>query len=286
MLFDELRRCQAVVFLNSRAGQVSMWCHSELAVAIELGRRIYSLDLDLDLPPHPLLHSLQGIRLDSTIDASVQRLADSLAADGLAGHPLLQRLARREIERANRFVRLLPAGREIAYDGEDREWLLGLTQEARSSIDAVSLFVVDSGMLGSDGGLWVSDLGTRYLDLQREAIGRQVSIRRVFVVENDDLAPDVTFLKIIQMQRDIGVGVRILDHQLIPGWLQARIFDFVVFDGALSYETTPATTFSAAGSRPTIVRTLLAPMPERVRDLKHAFEQLWTAADPERQIGQ
>src|ERR1022692_1584529 len=81
MLFDELPRCQAVVFLNSRAGQVSMWCHSELAVAIELGRRIYSLDLDLDLPPHPLLHSLQGIRLDSTIDVSVQRLADSLAAD-------------------------------------------------------------------------------------------------------------------------------------------------------------------------------------------------------------
>src|ERR1022692_3757396 len=107
-LFGELRRCQAVVFLNSRAGQASMWCHSELVVAIEFGKRIYSLDLELDLPQHPLLQSLQGVRLDSTIDASIQRLTSSLASGGLAGHPLLQRLARREIERAHWFVRQLP----------------------------------------------------------------------------------------------------------------------------------------------------------------------------------
>lgn len=44
-LFRELRICDAVVFLNSRAGQTSMWCHSELVVAAELGKRVYSLDL-------------------------------------------------------------------------------------------------------------------------------------------------------------------------------------------------------------------------------------------------
>jgi hypothetical protein len=197
--------------------------------------------------------------------------------------PLLQRLTRREIERLTRFVRQLPVGSEIAYDGEDRDWLLGLTEEAERSIDAISLSTVDAGMRGFDGGLWTSDLGTRYLELQREAIARKVTIRRIFVFENDDLAQDETFRRITQMQRDVGVDVRMLDHQLIPEWLQSMIFDFIIFDGAVTYETTPATTFNA-GTRPAIVRTLLAPMPTRVRDLENQFEQLWRAADPERQI--
>jgi len=199
--------------------------------------------------------------------------------------PLLQRLARRELERVTWFLRQLPVGREIAYDGEDREWLLGLTQEAQRSVDAISLSTVDAGMRGFDGGLWTSDLGSRYLELQREAIDRQVTIRRIFVFENEDLVRDETFLKITQMQRDVGVDVRMLDHQIIPDWLQSMIFDFIIFDGEVGYEMTPATTFNAGGTRPAIVRTLLAPMPGRVRDLADKFEQLWAAADPERQIG-
>jgi hypothetical protein len=197
---------------------------------------------------------------------------------------LLQRLARREIERVTSFVRQLPVGGEITYDGEDRDWLLGLTREAERSIDAISLSTVDAGMRGFDGGLWTSDLGTRYQELQREAIARNVRIRRIFVFENEDLARDETFLKITQMQRDVGVDVRMLDHQLIPDWMQSMIFDFIVFDGVVCYETTPATTFSAAQTRPAVVRTLLAPMAGRVRDLENQFEQLWKAADPERQI--
>jgi hypothetical protein len=63
------------------------------------------------------------------------------------------------------------------------------------------------------------------------------------------------------------------------------IFDFIVFDESVSYETTPATTFTAGKTRPVIVRTVLAPMPDRVRDLKSKFEQLWEAADPDRPLG-
>lgn len=221
----------------------------------------------------------------SVLDSAL--LTDFLETAGRADasvSPLLQRLARREIERLTWFVRQLPVGSEIAYDGEDREWLLGLAGEAQRSIDAISLSTVDAGLRGFDGGLWTSDLGTRYLELQREAINRHVSIRRIFVFENEDLAQDETFLKITQMQRDVGVEVRMLDHQLIPEWLRAMIFDFIIFDGAVTYETTPATTFNA-GTRPAIVRTLLAPIPARVRDLENQFEQLWVAADPERQIG-
>jgi WD40 repeat protein/energy-coupling factor transporter ATP-binding protein EcfA2 len=89
-LFRELRICDAVVFLNSHAGQTSMWCHSELVVAAELGKRVYSLDLGPDLPPHLLLGSLQGIRFDSTVDDGVQRLAQGLSLDGLAGSARLR----------------------------------------------------------------------------------------------------------------------------------------------------------------------------------------------------
>jgi hypothetical protein len=63
------------------------------------------------------------------------------------------------------------------------------------------------------------------------------------------------------------------------------ILDFIVFDGAVGYETTPATTFMFGKTRPAIVRTRLAPMPARVRDLQRRFEQLWVSGDPERQIG-
>lgn len=48
-----------------------MWCHSELAIATELGKRLYSLDLSPGLLPHPLLLSLQGIGFDSDIDDSI-----------------------------------------------------------------------------------------------------------------------------------------------------------------------------------------------------------------------
>ena len=206
-------------------------------------------------------------------------------ADGPV-NPLMLRLARREVQQVASFVRQLPVGSEIAYDGEDRDWLLGLTQEAELSIDAISLSTVDAGVRGLDSGLWTSDLGIRYLELQREAINRKVRIRRIFVFENADMAlDDEVFQRVTQMQRDVGVEVRMLDYQLIPHWMQSMIFDFIVFDGAISYETTAATTFSVSQTKPGILRTRLAPMPARVRDLEDQFEQLWEAANPDRQIG-
>ena len=199
-------------------------------------------------------------------------------------NPLLQRLARREVERVTEFVRQLPVGGGIAYDGEDRDLLLGLAREAEHSIDAISLSTVDVGMRGFDGGLWTSDLGHRYLELQREAITRKVRVRRIFLFENEELARDETFMSITQMQRDAGVEVRMLDHQLIPEWMRSMIFDFIVFDEAVSYETTPATSFTAGQTRPAVVRTYLATSPDRIHDLERKFEQLWEAANPERPI--
>jgi hypothetical protein len=200
--------------------------------------------------------------------------------------PLLQRLARREVDRVALFLRQLPAGMEIGYDGEDRDWMLGLTQEAQTSIDAISLSTVDAGVLGLDGGLWTSDLGRRYLELQREAVSRDVRIRRIFVVEqeHEEMIRDESFLRIIQMQRDTGVKVRMLDHKLIPDWMRSMVLDFIVFDAAVGYETTPTTSFASGPNRPGKLRTRLAPEPARVGALVGWFEELWERADPERQI--
>jgi hypothetical protein len=210
-------------------------------------------------------------------------LTTASQADGPVS-PLLLRLAQREVQRVTSFVRHLPVGSEIAYDGEDRDWLLGLTREAELSIDAISLSTVDAGVHGLDGGLWTSDLGIRYLELQRDAIARGVRIRRIFVFQNAEMADDQTLQRVTEMQREIKVEVRMLDHELIPHWLQSMIFDFIVFDGAICYETTPATTFPVSQTKPGILRTRLAPMPTRVRDLENQFEQLWNAADPQRPI--
>jgi hypothetical protein len=232
----------------------------------------------------------KSAELSSMMERSVlgtALLADFLETAGRTDgrvNPLLQRLARREIERVTAFVRQLPVGSEIGYDGEDRDWLLGLTREAESSIDAISLSTVDAGVRGLDGGLWTSDLGIRYLEVQREAITRKVRIRRIFVFENADMALDEDFLKIIHVQRAVGVEVRMLDHTLIPAGMQSMISDFIVFDVTVSYETTPATAFAVGQARPGILRTRLAPMPATVRDREDQFEQLWGAADPERPL--
>jgi hypothetical protein len=200
-------------------------------------------------------------------------------------NPLLQRLAQREVDRVVVFMRQLPVG-GVGYDGEDRDWLLALTKEAQTSVDAISLSTVDAGVIGLDGGLWTSDLGHHYLEAQRQAVARNVHIRRIFVVEPEhkEMVQDESFLRITQMQRDSGVQVRMLDHQLIPNWMRSMISDFIVFDGAVSYETTPTTSFVSGQNRAPTLRTRLAQEAERVRELKERFEELWERADPERQI--
>ncbi|OLB65192.1 MAG: hypothetical protein AUI10_07890 [Actinobacteria bacterium 13_2_20CM_2_72_6] len=79
--------------------------------------------------------------------------------------------AQGEIARMSEFLKEISRSGYVAYDGEDRDWLLGLTRHAQSSIDATSLTAVDAGGSGfGEGGLWSSDLGQRYLEVQRDAV--------------------------------------------------------------------------------------------------------------------
>jgi Novel STAND NTPase 1/TIR domain len=141
-LFRELHICDAVVFLNSGASQVSMWCHSELVVATELAKRIYSLDLAPDVRPHPLLQSLQGIRFETTIDTGIQRLTDNLGLDGLA------QSSRFRWERGRS-----PYPGLAAMDVADAGVFFGREDEVRSLVARVD------GPLGQPGGNLVVVMG-------------------------------------------------------------------------------------------------------------------------------
>ena len=188
---------------------------------------------------------------------------------------LVLAFAQAEIGRTSQFVKELSEGSNVSYDGEDRDWMLALARNAQISIDAISLSTVDAGGRGSvDEGLWRNDLGQRYLEVQRQAIERQVPIRRVFIIDQPELASDPGFLAICRYQRDMGIEVRIIDSSAMPGLRRTSLFDFVLFDKVVSYEVTPAT-LVAGSERPAIVNTRVELRPERVQDRVQRFNDLW-----------
>ncbi len=191
--------------------------------------------------------------------------------------PLVHEFAQSQINRMSQFLKELSEGGQVSYDGEDRDWMLGLTMQSRHTIDATSLSTVDAGGVGFNGGLWTSDLGQRYLELQREAIHRGVVIRRVFILDSSGQTMEPDFLGIYRRQQDLGIQARVLDRATIPHILKNLLFDFIVFDGVISYEVTPASRVEDT-MKPTIVKTNLALQPERVKERIRRFEELWLAA--------
>lgn len=190
-----------------------------------------------------------------------------------ASPPLLYEFAQLQIDRMSEFLKDLSGGGVVEYDGEDLDWILGLTLQVKQSIDATSFNEVDAGGK-TNCGLWTSDLGRRYLKLQGEAMSRGVAIRRVFVIDRPEQISTAEFLSVYQQHKILGIQVRVLDRSKIP---DASLFDFIVFDGVLSYETTPALP-TQDSIRPTIVKTHLTLQPKRVKERMQRFEYLWSSA--------
>jgi hypothetical protein len=191
----------------------------------------------------------------------------------------------KQVHEAGRFAGAVQSGVEqpfsIAYHGEDREWLLALTVVAKKSIDAISLSTIDAGVNNYDGGLWRSDLGHRYIELQRMAIRRGLEIRRIFYFDRPEISQDSVFQAICAQQKAIGVNVRALEQSVLPTDLKNLVSDFIVFDDSLAYEVTSAVAL-ADGYRPERLTTYLSAKEERVQDLHGRFEQLWVLAhEPE-----
>ena len=185
------------------------------------------------------------------------------------------RFVQRQINGVADLVKNLTKNADTVYEGEDRDWMLDLTCSVNKSIDAISLTKVD---LGVDGGLWLTDLGQRYLQLQRDAISRGVTTRRVFIAENAEQMITPEFMEICQMHRRLGVEVRVLDMNDAPGTLGNTMFDFIVFDDALSYESMPAPQRTMHQKPIIIITTRLVKDQARVKGRVKRFAELWEAA--------
>jgi len=202
---------------------------------------------------------------------AVQRLITSVTKVDRGTIPdLAFRLAAAELARVSTFFEALATSGEVTYQGEDRDWLLSLTSGSHESIEAVSLYNVDVGR----HHFLATDLGRRYLAEQARVCDRGVRIRRIHVLDAAD-AHGEELREVCRQQRELGIDVRILnpaDRTAVPGPMR----DVVLFDGAISYETTPAAETGDDG--PIIVATRLVMQPEWVRRRGEWFAELWEAA--------
>jgi hypothetical protein len=210
----------------------------------------------------------------SALRDDVIRLARSSLRISHGAPTLLVRLARDQIRNTARLLDQVGGGSEATYDGEDRDWLLALTYHVKSTLDAIS-----RGSAGPDGrfvdeGLWRTELGQRYLELQVRALGDGVKIRRVFILERPELTDDPLFRELYEEQEDLGIEVRWVDLPKIRVAGINFVSDFVLFDDVVSYELA----ISVPKARPTApmyVGTSLFLDPVRISQRRQRFDALW-----------
>ncbi|WP_144121934.1 phosphatidylserine/phosphatidylglycerophosphate/cardiolipin synthase family protein [Catellatospora sichuanensis] len=188
-------------------------------------------------------------------------------------------LAQTEIQRLSEMLKTLGDSGDLTYDGEDRDWLLGLTKHVNHSLDAISTTLDVGGQDYFDGSLWQSDLGQRYLEAQRDAVRRNVRVRRIFILDRPELREDINFRRVVGMHDDIKIEVRALDPTLFPRQFIPPIFDFIIFDGSVSYQTSPSAPVTEP-SRATIASTQLITNQSKVQRNIDRFNDLWKIATP------
>ncbi|GAA2785058.1 DUF6879 family protein [Kitasatospora aburaviensis] len=211
---------------------------------------------------------LRSSRLDT---ATVIRLLHHASELSQEGPTVMYAFLEQEIRRLSKLMRELHAG-EASYDGEDQDWLLSLTGAAASSIDATSA--------AADSEFWDSPLGLRYLALQGEASRRGVAVRRVFILDGDDPAAAQEIERVCRQQSEFGIDVRVMRSSGLAASSRVDpMFDFILFDQALSYEVSSAPALDRGG-RLTIAGTRLAVRPDRVNHRIRRFDELWNAAIP------
>jgi hypothetical protein len=163
------------------------------------------------------------------------------------------------------FLKQIAEGGTATYDGEDRDWLLGLTRNATTSIDAISLGAVDHD-------LWQSEIGQRYLDAQRRAAAEGKRVRRIFLLDKPGQEEDPYVRRAYDEQREMRIEVRLLDRLAVPPSLRVRVRDLIVFDDVLAYETTPT---PADPQFAQVAETRLVLNLVRVQEHSRLFRELW-----------
>jgi hypothetical protein len=208
---------------------------------------------------------------------AVTRLVQHAAMISPEASPLVRAFVQLEVNRVSELLRGLTVN-EATYEGEDQDWLLNLTRCAEHTIDAVSIPEVDAAG-NIYHSFWQSHLGRRYMDLQRQAIRRAVRVRRVFVIDRDEVVDDAVLQRICRFQDDSGIEVRLLSSSAVPDEIRGQITDYIVFDDKLSYETTPAPHVDR-GDVPLILSSRLELREDKVLDRVVRYKNIWEAATP------
>ncbi|MEV4350690.1 hypothetical protein AB0J83_40045 [Actinoplanes sp. NPDC049596] len=167
-----------------------------------------------------------------------------------------------KINETSDFVKHLAENGTVIYYGEDRDWLLSLTEHAVESIDAISLSAVDHDF-------WRSDTGQRYVEAQCRAARDGRRVRRIFVFE-PGAEDDDGLRRVCENQLAMGIDVRLLDRTLAPDHLKVR--DVIVFDDVLAYETMLILVESRLAQT---AETRLVLADDRVKEYTHLFRELW-----------
>ncbi|MCE7011035.1 hypothetical protein LWC34_50765 [Kibdelosporangium philippinense] len=215
---------------------------------------------------------------------AIARLVGQAAAIEPGASPLLVKFVETEM---NRMTELLGSvgQQELTYEGEDREWLLGLTRSVSTSIDAISISTVDNGRAHFEHGFWWSDLGQHYLSAQQAAIRRGARVRRLFVVVTPEHADDHELLSVCRLQASLGIEVRVLNVADMTSSMKATrllLNDFIVFDDVVSYEVVQATRIGITDPpSPPILYTRLVSGQKQVGEQIERFRHFWEHAKPQ-----
>ncbi|MEH0446050.1 hypothetical protein QA811_20855 [Streptomyces sp. B21-102] len=192
----------------------------------------------------------------------VTRLARTYARVGERGSGLVNVFAEEELARLASLMEDLSHG-SADLAGENREWLVSLTECASRTIHAVSTSI--------DRDFWLGEGANRYLRAQKEALeSRGVRIQHLFLVgRSDEITDDLT--RLCDDVGELGIDVRIAALSELPP--RARLapgHDFVVFDEELCYEIHPGPSAHA--------RTTLRAGREDVQARIAGFTVLWESA--------
>lgn len=159
----------------------------------------------------------------------VAALATSAVEVVSKGPDIMRRFAEELMRRLAVDMEALKSG-SVDCAGENHDWLLTLTNCATHSIDTTSTLSL------VDRDFWNSGPADRYLQAQREAIARGVTIRRLFLVaDSADLDDDL--LQLAQEQEELGIQTRVVVRTQLPQNVRRGLVDeFIVFDKATCYE--------------------------------------------------
>jgi hypothetical protein len=247
-------------------------CSSITGDVMLLGQRISEVEQNA---PRQLMNA-------SALDGDqLMELLERASKITKATHPLIIDLTKDHVDKVSLLMRHMSdeVTTEMPYEGEDREWLLSLAQNVRKSILATSLFTVDAGRKTFEGGFWLSDLGSRYLAVQRAAHRRNVDLRRIFVYSHPDFVHDESFVRVRRLHREAGVKIKGINETILQkNEHLGEIDDFIVFDEVLTYKTRRGSRINRS-IQPSRIETRVVKDPEAVRQDAEYFEELWAAAE-------